>query len=268
MIIAFYGTDGGNAATTSNLLATALMSYFHYQKKVLMASLCNGLNGLETAFDDGRASFRIGEEAEYFYREGMDYVLKEAAYGNIHSGIMERGARELFVQRVYYLSSANGTGWKRIWKGFEEHGEELLDAMEDFAELVFLDCGLGKGEFFRNILRRADVVVVNLIQSQRVIQQFFSTFPKFFEKTVYLIGRYDKYFPCDIGKIMNECRIPREHLGVIPYNSGFQDAFQNGRCARFIQKNAFGGFYEKNRVFSRELKASTEMILRKAELLV
>lgn len=268
MIIAFYGIDGGSAATTSNLLCTALMSYFHHQKRILMASLCNGLNGLETAFDDGKTFCRIAEEAEYFYREGMDYVLKEAECGNISPETIGRGARELFPQKAYYLSSANGTGWKRIWKGFEEHGKELLDAMENFAELVFLDCGLGKGSFFKDILERADVIVVNLIQSQRVIHQFFSTFPCFFEKTVYLVGRYDQHFPCDINEIMNQCRIPKEHLGIIPYNAGFLDAFESGRCAKFIQKNAYGGFYEKNRLFSRELKAATDMILRKAELLV
>lgn len=268
MIIAFYGVDGGSAATTSNLLGTALMSHFHYQRKVLMASLCNGLNGLETAFDCEKRSFRIAEEVEYFYHEGMDYVLKEADFGNIHPRVIQRGARELFSQKVFYLSSANGTGWKRIWKGFEEHGEAILDSMEDFAELVFLDCGLGKGNFFHKILQRADVIVVNLIQSQRIIHQFFSSFPKFFEKTVYLIGRYDQQFPCDINKVMKQCRIPKEHIGIVPYNAGFWDAFQNGRCAQFIQRNAYGGFYEKNRLFSKELKASTEMILRKAEILV
>lgn len=268
MIVAFYGIDGGNAATTSNLLSTALMGYFHFQKKVLMASLCNGLNGLETAFESERHSFHIAEEAEYFYREGMDYVLKEADFGNIHPKVIQRGARELFPERAYYLSSANGTGWKRIWKGFEEHGEEILDSMEDFAEVVFLDCGLGKGKFFDKIMKRADVVVVNLVQSQRVIRQFFTSFPKFFEKSVYLIGRYDHQFPCDINKIMMQSRIPKDHIGVIPYNAGFWDAFQNGRCAQFIQRNAYGGLYEKNRQFSKELKASTEMILKKGELFV
>lgn len=269
MIVAFYGVDGGSAATTSNLLGTALMSFFHYQKKVLMASLCSGMNGLETAFDYGRKDdFRIAEETEYFYHQGMDYVLREADHGNIHPRVIQRGAREIFPQKVFYLSSANGTGWKRIWQGFEEHGEELLDSMEDFAELVFLDCGLGKGSFIHNILQRADVIVVNLVQSQRSIQHFFSTFPKFFEKTVYLLGRYGQQFPCNVNKIMKQCRIPKEHIGVIPYNAGFHDAFLNGRCAQFLQRNAYGGLYEKNRLFSKELKEATKMILRKAGVLV
>ncbi len=268
MIIAFYGVEGSNSATTSNLLATALMSYFHYKKSVLMASLCSGINGLEAALDSGRFKSRIEEEAAYFFHEGMDYVLKEARRDNINSQVIRRAVKELMPGYVFYLSSANGTGWKQIWREFEEHSRELLDAMEEFAEVVFLDCGLGKGSFIRKILERADVIVVNLVQSQRVMEPFFSSNTDFLDKTVYLMGRYDQLFPCNKNRIVTKYQIPEESIGVVPYNAGFQDAFLHGKCAQFIQRNAFEGTYEKNRLFSRELKKSTDLILGKAGYLV
>lgn len=268
MIVAFYGVEGGTAATTGNLISIALMSHFQYQFKVLMASLSSGLNGLETGFESGRKSFYVAEEAEYFYHQGMDYVIKEAGYHHIHPTVIQRGATEVFPQKVYYLSSANGTGLQRVQKTFRNHGNEILDAMEDFAELVFLDCGPGTGSMFYEILKRADLVVVNLVQNQRVLNQFFLSNTDFREKTVYLLGRYDQQFPCNLNRIITKFRMPEEDIRVIPYNAGFQDAFLSGKCAQFLYKNAYGGFYEKNRLFSKELKAATDMILRKVGVIV
>ncbi len=58
-----------------------------------------------------------------------------------------------------------------------------------------------------------------------------------------------------------------EDLCEIPYNAGFQDAFENGKCVKFLEHNLYSAAYEKNRLFIRKVKGATDMILRKGGFL-
>lgn len=263
MIAAFYGVTGGGAATTSNLLCTALMSYFQYRHSVLMVSLSSGLLGLETALKEKESYDKVAEEAEYFYAQGMDQVLKEASCETLQPSVVFRAAKEVIPGKVRYLSTARGSCFERVWKEMERHGSRILDVLEECAELIFLDCGSGTGVFMKEIQKRADVIVVNLIQNQRILKQFFCNKHFFIEKTVYLTGRYEEFFPCNRNRILKEGRMLPEDLSEISYNAGFLDAFADGKCAKFLERNAQGASYEKNRWFIRQVKGATDMILRK-----
>ncbi len=266
MIVAFYGITGGGAATTCNLLCTALMSCFQYQYSVLMVSLSSGAAGLEMALQERDGRYKIAEEAEYFYSYGMDQVLKEAACGTLQPPAIIKAAREA-APGAWYLETAQGSCCERVWTELEKYGGQILDAMSVSADLVFLDCGTGKGDFMREVERRAGVIVINLIQNRRALSQFFCRKQFYPQKTVYLTGRYEEFFPCKRSHILKEGRMMPEDLSEIPYNAGFQDAIENGKCARFLHRNVFGASYEKNQFFIRQVKGATDMILRKGEFL-
>ena len=87
MIIAFYGVPGGSTATTSNLISIALMSHFQYGYSVLMAALCGGSASLEMAFEEREQEVKVMEEAGYFFHQGMDLILQEAAIGGLNCEI-------------------------------------------------------------------------------------------------------------------------------------------------------------------------------------
>ncbi len=267
MIVAFYGVTGRGSATTSNLLSVALMGYFQYQYSVLLASLSGGSFGLEMALQDRKMNCKIAEEAEYFYSYGMDQVLKEASCGTLKPAVITHAAREVISGKVQYLETAQESCYERVWAELEKYGCQILDVMADCAELIFLDCGIGKGAFMKEVEKRADVIVVNLIQNRKVLGQFFCKKQFYPQKTVYLTGRYEELFPCNRDQILKEGRMMPEELREIPYNTGFQDAFESGRCARFLERNIFGAGYEKNRFFIRQVKEAADMILRKGGFL-
>lgn len=267
MIIAFYGVPGGSTATTSNLISIALMSHFQYGYSVLMASLSGGSASLEMAFEEREQEVKVMEEAGYFFHQGMDLILQEASIGELNCEILKRATKELLSEEIRLLPSAKGSCEERVWQVLEEHGGKLLDCMEESADLVFLDCGKGKYSFMREIKKRAGVLVVNLTQSQRILNQFFQTRQTYLEKTVYLTGHYEDLYPCNRSYMLKNYRIAPENLVEISYHPGLQDVQERGRYLKFFMKNMPVPAYEKNRQFLYEVQLATDRILRKGEIL-
>lgn len=262
MIAAFFGVPEGNTSTTGNLISVALMSYFQYQAPVLMASLSEGVYGLEDAFlpMDG---MKIAEEAEYFYQQGMDMVLKEVGTGEIRRDLFLKACTDLIPGKLSYLPTAKSNSQQRVWAELLKYGDKILDCMEELFEVVFLDCGKGNGPFMEKVAKRAEVIVINLTQSQRILNQYFLQKHHYLEKTVFLVGQYEELFPCNKNYILKNYRLPSETVKTIQYSTGFRDAFEHGKCFRFFQKNVPIPMLEKNRSFMEDVKGVTDCILRK-----
>ncbi len=267
MIIAFYGVPGGNTATTANLASIALMSHFQYGNSVLVAALSGGNVGLEEAFEERERETKVAEEAGYFYHQGMDLLLQEAFIGGLSLEVLKRAVKQLIPEKFYLLSSSKNSCEERVWQVLNKHGVKLLDCMEEMADLVFLDCGKGNYAFMREIKKRSEVLVVNLTQSQRILNQFFQMRQDYMEKTVYLTGHYEDLFPCNRNFILRNYRIEPENLLEISYHPGWRDGLERGRCLKFFRKNIPVPAYEKNRQFLREVQSAADRVLRKGGFL-
>lgn len=267
MIVAFYGVPGGDTATTSNLVSVALMSHFQYQYSVLMVALSEGKAGIEMAFEEREREAKVAEEAGYFYHQGMDLVLQEASLGSLDCEVLARARKELLPGKVGVIPAARGSCEERVWRVLEKYGSGFLDYLEETADLVFLDCGKGDHSFMEEIKKRAGVLVVNLTQSQRILNQFFLKRQDYLEKTVYLTGHYEELYPCNRSYILKRYRIIPEHLMEISYHPGFRDGMEQGKCLNFFRKNMPAPAYEKNRRFMYEVQRAADRILRKGGFL-
>jgi hypothetical protein len=263
MIIAFYGVAGGHTSTTSNLVSVALMSHFQYGYSVLLVGLGRGSTGVEQAFAEGEKDGRIAEEAEYFYHQGMDLVLQEAALGTLDEQVLWRAGSELIPGKVRVIPTAKNSCEERVFHLLSKYGQPFLDSLKQAADLVFLDCGKGEYPFMEEIRKQADVLVVNLAQSKRILNQFFLKRQTLSEKTVYLTGSYEELFPCNRTYILKHYRIAPENLLEISYHAGFREAVLRGRCLKFFKKNLPVPAYEKNRILIHQIESVSDCILRK-----
>ena len=103
-------------------------------------------------------------------------------------------------------------------------------------------------------------MVVNLIQNPLKIMEFFENYSSIREKSVYLIGEYQREIPISIRKICYEYHIPRNKIGVIPYNMEFSEAMAEGRGVQFINRNFEKASSRENEYFIKQCKKSIEML--------
>ena len=111
----------------------------------------------------------------------------------------------------------------------------ILERMEEFAELVFIDIGSERDEFAYSMLQRADVVVVNFSGEQKELEQFFcSQFPCH-GTVLYLLANYssDQVYNCE--NLQRIYRMDRQSICGIPANPHFAQACMRGRVEQYMK---------------------------------
>ncbi|SCP95993.1 hypothetical protein SAMN05421730_100395 [Anaerobium acetethylicum] len=264
--IAFWSNTPGQAGTTSNLVGVALMASMSYHYKTMILQSQYGLYNLDSALMDRGRDDLIREEFSYYYENGIDYLLRKSIISGITTDDVKQGCVEIVRDRAYYIPATIKNSREIYQENIKKHLQSILEAADEFADLTFIDAGCGVNEISARIFEAADMIVVNFNQNCRAMNQFFQSYQKFSEKLVFLIGSYDYNSTYNAKNVQRMYRIDRKNLGVIPYNVGFQDAFGEGKVVRFLKSNFNCREHDKNYYFIKELKASSNMILKRAGL--
>lgn len=120
--------------------------------------------------------------------------------------------------------------WKAKQRAHRSNNSIQVEQMPEF-----IDCGSRTDEETRQLLREADLVIVNARQSKHMLDRFFLDLPGVSQNSFFLIGSYfhgDIYNRVNIERIY---RIPQERIGVIPYNSEFRYACEAGKQREFMR---------------------------------
>jgi hypothetical protein len=121
---------------------------------------------------------------------------------------------------------------------------------------MFVDCGCRRDEQTKMTLRQADLVVINVKQSNRMLDDFFLEYGTVPKHCFFLISRYFKESAYNRQNIEQIYRISRRRMGVIPYNSEFRYACEQGKQQNFVQRgyiNKWTGS-QQNRDFFRAVR--------------
>lgn len=151
-----------------------------------------------------------------------------------------------------YKSSNKAAGWKDS---------------SALADIRFVDCGSGMSGEKRRILRKAEIVVVNIRQEEEEIRRFFLEESHLLPGSPILIGNY-----CGQSKFSRrylECvyRAEPEKVSVLSRNVEFEQAAACGRVYRFVKKESCAPKNLRNQQLLEELKGISGLLLRNAETL-
>ena len=143
---------------------------------------------------------------------------------------------------------------------FELTHKDLFAVLENISDMVFIDTESKGNASSVQILEEADIVVVNIDQDREAWEDYFDNYASLLEKSVFLVGRYEKENPFHCHRIMKEYQIPQGKIGVIPYNVDLQIAAAEGRIIPFLNRNYLRSSRAENDYFMGELKNSVIML--------
>ena len=133
-------------------------------------------------------------------------------------------------------------------------------------DLLSLNKGLDN-ENTREILEMSDIIVVNLTQRLKIINEFMDLRQSnllFKQNNVLLlIGRYDKYSKYNTKNIARYMK--EKNILTVPYNTLFFEAANEGEVADFFIKYRTIGDTDRNSIFISEIKRATEGIIYKLQ---
>ena len=133
-------------------------------------------------------------------------------------------------------------------------------------KLRFIDCSAVSTEERKFYCKRADIIIVNLRQSDKSFQSYFMKKQKYQDKSMYLISRYRKESIWNREVIQRRYRMPKERLCVIPQSNAYAFAYAQGRSQQFLQKIKEKKIQTlEEQEFTREVEQTARQLLRLLE---
>lgn len=143
---------------------------------------------------------------------------------------------------------------------------KIIECAKNYYDFVLIDVhsGLG-GATSLKILENSDIIVFCLNQNNLLLRDFrkiIDNNPSLRTKNaVYVISRYEKHSSMTVGNIARRFKLDKKAMFVIPENSAFLDALNNGRVFEYIAF-AINGKDGEEKVFTDSLARLFDHVIR------
>ncbi len=283
MKIAFWSEQKG-AGTTFNLavvacasvclhpLSVAVVSGGYYDEKLeqkFFGCPRNVSKISEITADYGQETVLAAETQEFFLSSGLACLLRKERIEDLTETVVKANMREVVKDRMYCLPANAGREYEWWYRDYKfVRMSRVLDAVESYFDVVFIDCGSRKDDYAKKVLEEADICVLNILQEADSIGEFYRSPPKFKGQNFFLLGKYFSNALYNRENLQRIYRMEENRLGAIPYNAQLHAAEQMGRITNFVEHSVGSGLREKDIEFEKELVRTTNLILKMAGLVV
>lgn len=282
MKIAFWSEQPG-AGTTFNLAVTACTAVLlhpvsaavvsggyhneNLEKKFFEKADCFSGTG-KLQWDHDMNSILAAESEEYFVPPGLECLLRKKCREELTEMTVKANMRQIVKDRMYCMPSC-AKSEQEWW-----HQDclflrisRVMEAVESYFDLVFIDCGSRQDDYTQRLLREADVCVLNMRQDREHIGDFYQNPPRYRGETFFLLGQYFENALYNRENLQRVYRVESDRLGAIPYYPHLQAADKIGRIkngVRYCMEQKSSGRHVE---FTNELVRSTNLILKLAGMI-
>lgn len=268
MKIAFWSNSRRECGVTTNLACmSAMMSIAGVGKTVLLANHYNRYGGIGDILLNDKDFLEKDRDRNWNYRKSIDHLLKVIYTGADGSGHLRDIAVPLLYTSMYYLPEGFIFNKEVFNYDFSLVHNELFKILNDFADYVFVDTETNQNLSSKLILHNSDLIVVNIAQNPFLIREFFDNYSSMAEKAVFLIGKYQQELAWNYSRICYEYKIPRNKIGIIPYNMELSESMTSGRMLQFINRNFYHPSGSENSYFIKKSVEAAKMLRRNIMLL-
>ena len=257
--VAFWSNIHGQNGTTSNMLAAGIMSVLQFNSKVFICQSHYKLNNLEGPL----LYLSKKEKNSYFMNVGIDAMIRSIKSKYLEVEIIENSTFSYMNKKLMLLPTTIKNNCKIYEEDLETTIVSILQAVEKYHDIVFVDVSSRDHHITKKILENVDYIVVNLCQNIQVLNDFEENFLSDLQNNniIYILGNYDpdsRYSLANLRK--NYSWLRPKSVGVIPYNTEFMDSMSDGKIIPFFHKNYNNDKNDANYYFINEVKKTTNLI--------
>ena len=273
-IIAFWSDEEKETGQTMSMVALSTYMAIEHNYKILNVSTSFKDNTLESSYWDlqkieqlvktiSKNTNAVGLES------GVEGLIKIINSNKTSTNIVSNYTKVVFKDRLDVLFSTEESKTEEEYMGVKKIYPEIIKTANQYYDLVFVDLNKGLDEEYnKEILEMSDVIMVNLTQRLRLINDFakLREEEEFLKKRniMLLLGRYDKFSKYSVKNIARFYHMKKEPLDV-PYNTLFFEACSEGKIADFFLRMHNLDKADRNAVFIGEVKKIAESIIYKLQ---
>lgn len=264
-IITFWSNGKEETAKTLSLTAIATYMAIEHNYKILMLSTNYNDTTLENCF--WQENRNVQKTHLVGLGSGIEELAKAIVSNKASPEIITNYTKIVFKNRLEILPGIKTSNYQEYEK-INPVYSEILKTANRYYDLIFVDLnkGLDK-EATREILEMSDLVIVNLTQRLKLINEYMDLKQneRLFKKNnvMLLIGRFDrysKYSSKNIGRYIGE-----KEIYTVPYSTLFFEAANEGKVDDFFLRYRKIDENDRNAIFITEIKRVSEKIIYKLQ---
>ena len=273
-IITFCSNETKETGQTLSLAASASFMAIEHNYKILVVSTNFNDLSLENCFWEYNkirptGAIKVDDQKNIGLESGIEGLIKVLNSNRTSTEIVKNYSRIVLRDRLDVFLSP-------VTKSYQEYAQitpyytNILQIANRYYDLIFVDLSKKMPKQDANdILQLSDIVVVNLTQRLKTINDFMELREsnEFYQrKNVMLaIGRFDrfsKYNSKNITRYLKEKKL----ISVIPYNTLFFEACSEGTVIDFLLKvKNITDESDRNSSFIKEIQAIDNSIIFKLQ---
>lgn len=266
MKIAFWSNSNDLCNVTTNLAAISVTSVLRYPYSVITMEnrLCSPNLGIGFF---GHISKRLMDEeagTNYYDGSGIEGLIRKIYRGEFHPGLLKTYVKDIISKHLFYIPQTRVIHSDIFDYEIDRYIQPMLNTLEAYADICMIDTASHQNLSTKTILEEVDLIVVNLCQSQSVLEDFVLNYSSIIPKAVFIISDYDFHTKLNYKRISAMYEIPLENIAIIPKNELYEEAFRDGRVVGFITRNYLCEKGSRNYIFMQALKKATYLIIKKA----
>lgn len=271
-IITFKSNEIKETGQTLSLAAVATKMTIEHNYKVLIVSTNFKDQTLESCFWDMEKAntpvINTGKTAQIGIESGIEGLIKVIASNKTSAEIVKNYSKIVLRDRLDVLVSPKTTTYAE-YQEIAKLYPDILRLANKHYDLIFVDLSKRMDETdAQNIIDISDIVVVNLTQRLKTIDNFIELREndEFYKKRhiMLMIGRYDahsKYNTKNITRYLKE----RKPVAVTPYNTLYFEACSEGKIIDFFLNLKNIDETDRNYNFTKEADNMANAIIYKLQ---
>ena len=271
-IITFKSNEIKETGQTLSIAAVAAQMAIDHNYKVLLVSTNFKDKTLEECFwEVGKTTPLVNmmaKPAAVGMESGVEGLMRVMASNKTSPEIIKNYSKIILKDRLDVLPSPSVTEY-REYENIEDAYPEILQLANQYYDIVLVDLSKRMSEeYAENIIQISDIVVVNLTQRLKSIDDFIELrdAEEFYRRKhiMLLIGRYDafsKYNAKNITRYMKE----KKPVKVIPYNTLYFEACSEGKIIDFFLRLKNIDEADRNYLFTKETTNVVNSIIYKLQ---
>lgn len=271
-IVTFKSNEIKETAQTLSIAAVATQMAIEHNYKVLLVSTNFKDKTLEECFWEVNKKSPLmnamGKPTMVGIEAGVEGLMRVMASNKTSPEIVKNYSKIILRDRLDILPSTNVTEYKD-YEHIAAAYTEILQLANHYYDIILVDLSKRMPEqCANNIIEMSDVVIVNLTQRLKNIDDFIELrdSDEFYRRKniMLLIGRYDafsKYNTKNITRYMKE----KKPVSVIPYNTLFFESCSEAKIIDFFLRLKNIDESDRNYLFMKEVNDVGNKIIYKLQ---
>lgn len=270
-IVTFKSNEIKETGQTLSLAAVATQMAIEHNYKILVVSTNFKDKTLENCFwEVGKTSSLVNQMGKpaVGIESGVEGLMRVMTSNKTSPEIVKNYSKIILRDRLDVLPSTSATDYKD-YEGIAATYPEILQLASRYYDIILVDLSKRMPkQCAENIIQISDVVVVNLTQRLKSIDDFIDLREEeeFYKRKhiMLLIGRYDAFSKYNVKNITRYLK-ERKPVGVIPYNTLYFEACSEGKIIDFFLRMKNIDETDRNHLFVKETTNVSNSIIYKLQ---